>query len=579
MKHQVWNDMIYFTKIKWKNFLSTGNIFTEIVLNKNKNTLIIGENGSGKSTLLDALTFALFGKAFRNINKPQLLNTINRKDMVVELYFNIGSNHYKIIRGIKPNIFEVYMNDVLLNQSAESKDYQEILEKQIIKVNYKSFCQVVVLGSATFQPFMQLAKGQRREVIEDLLDLQIFTNMNSILKNKISLNNEDINQCVLKQNLIEQKIKLIQEHLLELEKNNTEIIEEKKLLLNNVISDIEKYDQTFIDNNNEIKLLKSKIKSESKIKTKIKEIEKLKNKIEVNLSLIQNEIDFFNNHKDCPTCKQSIEESFKDKILNDKILKKEEIDDGLKKLFVEYKKTNDKLTTINSIIDKINNLELEEFKIKNKLSHLKDKKEQLENEIKKLQHVTRNENDTRISDLEIELKGVNATYKELIDLKNIYNASSLLLKDNGIKSRIIKQYIPVINKLINKYLSSLDFFVQFELNEEFEETIKSRYRDVFSYASFSEGEKMKINLAILFTWRAIAKLRNSINTNLLIMDEVFDSSLDSNGVEEFIKILNDMTGDSNTFIISHKRDQLLDKFENVIKFEKKKNFSKINKGV
>lgn len=559
--------------------MSTGNIFTEISLNKNKNTLIIGDNGSGKSTILDALTFALFGKAFRNINKPQLINTINKKDTVVELYFNIGSNSYKIIRGIKPAVFEVYMNDNLLNQSAESKDYQEILEKQILKVNYKSFCQVVVLGSATFQPFMQLTKGQRREVIEDLLDLQIFTNMNAILKTKISANNDRINDCTLKQKLLEQKISLIKEHLQQLQVNSVHLIDEKNQLIIKIENDIKLANDELTVITEKIDKYKNKVSSESKIKNKIKEIEKLKHKIEANLSIIKNDITFFDSHSDCPTCKQVIDEQFKTNIVKDKKEQQNLIDDGLLKLTEEYNKTYKKLEAILDINNKLNDCKLEEYRLNNKISMFLDRKIQIEKEIIKLKEDIKDEKDTKINDYENDLKDVNDAYNKLITEKNLYSASSILLKDNGIKSRIIKQYVPIINKLINKYLSSLDFFVQFELNEEFEETIKSRYRDEFSYTSFSEGEKMKINLAILFTWRAVAKLRNSINTNILIMDEVFDSSLDSNGVEEFLKLLNDMSEGTNTFIISHKKDQLLDKFENVLKFEKKKNFSKMLKGL
>lgn len=567
--------MILFTKIRWRNFLSTGNIFTEIVLNNKKNTLIIGENGSGKSTLLDALTFALFGKAFRNINKPQLINSINKKDALVELYFNIGSNKYKIIRGIKPTVFEVYMNDNLLNQSAESKDYQEILEKQILKVNYKSFCQVVVLGSATFQPFMQLSKGQRREVIEDLLDLQIFTSMNSLLKNKISVNADNINDCILKQNILEQKIVLIKDHLKQIQSDNTELIEEKNVLLKKITDEYETIEKNIVVLDDEINVLKTKVKTEKALKEKSRQLDQLRHKIEANLNVINNDILFFNNHEDCPTCKQSIEHSFKQKIVSEKDIQKGEIEDGLNKLSKEYEKLSKKIQTVSDINSKLNDLTFQQYTLNSKLTSLLEKKDQTYKDIEKLKIKTSTVNDDKISELEADLNNVNKVYTELSNEKNLYNAASILLKDNGIKSRIIKQYVPIMNKLINKYLSALDFFVHFELNEEFEEILKSRYRDEFSYSSFSEGEKMKINLAILFTWRAIAKLRNSINTNILIMDEVFDSSLDSNGIDEFLKMINDITSDTNVVIISHKTDQLYDKFDKVIQFKKVKNFSRI----
>lgn len=569
--------MIIFTKIRYKNFLSTGNIFTEIILNKNKSTLIVGLNGHGKSTILDALTFSLFGKAFRNINKPQLLNTINKKDLVVEIEFIIGNDNYKIVRGIKPSIFEIYKNKKLLNQSSESKDYQEILEKQIIKVNYKSFCQVVVLGSATFQPFMQLSKGQRREVIEDLLDLQIFTSMNNILKSKINDNNSLINEVITNKKLLEQKIELIKEHMTQLEDNNVSLIQEKLFIIETVSKEINDIESKINEINNNIENLKLNVSDEKSLKTKINKLETLKHKIEANKSVIKKDIEFFIKNDDCPTCKQSINLDFKNKSIENKKQEIDKINDGLKKLAEEYDKVNDSIQNIMNINDNINNLKLEEHKLKNKFLSLKKYIQDLYNDIDKIKNNKILINQDKIDLYSSELDKYIIKYNDLNDEKNVLNAASLLLKDNGIKAKIIKQYIPIINNYINKYLTDLDFFVQFELNEEFEETIRSRYRDDFSYSSFSEGEKMKINLAILFTWRSVAKLRNSINTNLLIMDEVFDSSLDSNGTEEFMKLINGLTNDINTFIISHKKDQLLDKFDHVITFQKKKNFSKIVK--
>lgn len=567
--------MIVFRKIKYKNFLSTGNIFTEISLDKHNTTLIVGDNGSGKSTVLDALTFGLFGKPFRKINKPQLLNTITRKDMVVEIEFSIGSNSYKIIRGIKPNIFELYKNNVLLNQSAESKDYQEILEKQIIKVNFKSFCQVVVLGSATFQPFMQLSSAQRREVIEDLLDLQIFTVMNALLKNKISDNNQKLSECLNNKKLIEEKIKLIKEHLIELQNNNEQIIEEKKQRIEDAkkeIGSITEFNEKVLE---QIKELVDKTTDEKKLKNKLAKLEQFKYKIHANLSVLKKDIDFFTNNDNCPTCKQLIEVKFKEQSVTEKQEEIKTIQEGLVLLEEQYNSINNSIKEINQNISKINSLKLEESRYNTKLSSLTDYIKELDKDIKNLITDKKQDTDIKITDLEEELEKISINYSSLNNHKGILNAANILLKDGGIKAKIVKQYVPIINKLINKYLSSLDFYIQFELNEEFKETIKSRYRDEFSYESFSEGEKMKINLAILFTWRAVAKLRNSINTNLLIMDEVFDSSLDSNGTDEFLKLLNNLTKETNTFIISHKTDQLIDKFENVIKFQKKQNFSKV----
>jgi DNA repair exonuclease SbcCD ATPase subunit len=567
--------MILFKKLRWKNLLSTGNVFTEIDLNTHQTVLIVGDNGAGKSTILDALSFVLFGKAFRKINKPQLLNSITQKGLVVEVEFSIASNEYKIVRGIKPGVFQVFQNDNLLNQSAEMKDYQEILEKQILKVNHKSFCQVVILGSATFQPFMQLSAWQRREIIEDLLDLQIFTTMNNLLKNKLMFNNELINQCSSNRKLIDEKIKLIKQHLLEIQSNNQQLIEEKDQLISETTVQITKLDNDYLELENKRKELENSVEEEPKISKKVKQLTELKHQIQARRALIDKDINFFKKHENCPTCTQAISADFREMTVSNKQNEIETIDSGLDQLIKQYEETNNRLNQIMEIRDQINTQKMDIHKVKTKINSLIDYRSNLEQEIKKI-FVKKAENeDNRISDLEKELKEIEIKYNDLSEDKNVMGAAGSLLKDGGIKARIIKQYVPVINKLINKYLSAMDFFVQFELNEEFNETIKSRFRDDFSYASFSEGEKMRINLAILFTWRAVAKLRNSISTNLLIMDEVFDSSLDSNGTEEFLKILNNLTSDTNTFIISHKGDQLFDKFGKVIKFEKHKNFSKV----
>ena len=567
--------MILFKKIRWKNFLSTGNIFTELDLNSNNTTLIVGENGAGKSTLLDALSFSLFGKPFRKINKPQLLNTITQKQLVVEVEFTIGTNEFKIIRGIKPNIFEVYQNDKLMNQTAEMKDYQEILEKNIIKVNHKSFCQVVILGSATFQPFMQLSAYQRREIIEDLLDLQIFTTMNSLLKDKVLINSERIQTLSSEKKIIEEKISLIKEHLLELQSNNEKFIEEKKARVIETNEQIQKLNDEYWVYENKRKQLEDSLEDEAAVSKKMNKLGQLKHQIEANLGILNKEVGFFHKYDNCPTCKQQIDEKFKAETIDTKESEIKKIQDGLEKLSEEYEKVNSRINELMQIHSEVNNNKLEISRVKTKITSLIEYRETLEEEIKNMGKKISSDEDNKVPELEKNLKEVEKSYYEYLEDRNILNVASNLLKDGGIKSKIIKQYIPVINKLINKYLSSMEFMCQFELDEEFNETIKSRYRDVFSYSSFSEGEKMRINLAILFTWRAIAKLRNSINTNILIMDEVFDSSLDSNGTEEFLKILNNLTSDTNTFIISHKTDQLYDKFSKVIKFEKHKNFSRI----
>ena len=567
--------MIIFKKIRWQNFLSTGNLFTELELSTSKTTLIVGENGAGKSTLLDALSYVLFGKPFRKINKPQLLNTITNKHLVVEVEFTISSNEYKIIRGMKPHIFEVYKNGKLLNQSAEMRDYQEVLEKQIIKVNHKSFCQVVVLGSATFQPFMQLSTPQRRDIIEDLLDLQIFTTMNLLLKDKVQVNAESINQANVDKKLIEEKLIIVKEHLTELQNNNEKLIEEKQQRITETVEQVKKLTSEYRLIEEQCSALEISLTEEDSISRKINKLGQLKHQIEANLGVLNKEVNFFHKYDNCPTCKQQIDESFKKETVDHKQNEIKTIEDGLVKLGVEYEKVNAKLNEIIIIHSEINSKKLEMNGLKIKISSLVEYRETLDKEIKNINKTSPIQEDNKIPEMEKQLKKIETRYNEFIEERNVLSVASTLLKDGGIKSKIIKQYIPIINKLINKYLSAMEFMCQFELDEQFNETIKSRYRDVFSYASFSEGEKMRINLAILFTWRAIAKMRNSINTNILIMDEVFDSSLDANGTEEFLSIINNLTLDTNTFIISHKSDQLYDKFEKVIRFEKHKNFSRI----
>ena len=566
--------MIYFKKIRYKNLLSSGNVFTEVDLSKNPTTLIVGQNGAGKSTILDALSFGMFGKPFRKINKPQLLNSINQKNLIVEVEFSIGTNEYKIIRGIKPNIFEVYKNDNLLNQSAESKDYQEILETQIIKVNHKSFCQVVVLGSATFQPFMQLPAAQRRDIIEDLLDLQIFSTMNSLLKDKVSLNKDELEQVLSDTRVLQSKIEMTKEHMHEMQNNNNKLIEEKNILIKDTLEQIvsikEKYDE--LEKN--VSELQENLEDSDAISNKLNKLSKLRYQIETKIDLINKEVKFLNDHTTCPTCKQDIDEYFRvksiDKNKKDISVKK----DGLGQLNKEYNDLDVRLKEIFKKNSEIQKLEMKKIELRTSMSSLNKYVSQLENDIEKLNKTNKVPIDNKLEEYENFLRQTEVKYNELIENKNILSAASVLLKDNGIKSKIIKQYIPVINKLINKYLAAMDFFVSFELDENFNETIKSRYRDEFTYASFSEGEKQKIDLALLFTWRAVAKLRNSINTNLLIMDEVFDSSLDQNATDYLMNIIRDVAKDSNIIVISHK-EHMNEKFNNVIKFIKYKSFSQI----
>lgn len=564
--------MIVFKKIRWRNFLSTGNVFTEIDLCSSKTTLIVGENGAGKSTLLDALSFALFNKPFRKVNKPQLMNTINKKDLTVELEFSIGKHEYKIVRGIKPNVFELYKNGSLLNQDAESKDYQKILEDQILKINHKSFAQVVVLGSASFVPFMQLPAGQRREVIEDLLDLQIFTTMNLLLKDKLAASTAKLTTLDTNTRVLEERIRLMKEHRAQLEANNEKMLAEK----NDKISEAENK-LAWIETEKarllaEQEDLKTSMSDKEKIKDKLDKLRVLEAQISTRRKNTDKSLAFFHDTDTCPTCSQGIDHDFKNEMVTTKKKQLEELDTGLIKLVEEKERVLNRINEISAINEKLTDAVM-------KLNNLLNQKNQLQEYVldlkKDIESVTEAIDEKKITTAEAELDEAIDEYNAEVDERAVLTAASSVLKDGGIKAKIVKQYVPIINKLINKYLSAMDFFVQFELNEQFEETIKSRFRDEFSYASFSEGEKMRINLAILFTWRAVAKLRNSINTNILIMDEVFDSSLDSGGTEEFMKILTSLTQDTNTFIISHKTDSLWDKFERVIRFEKHKNFSRI----
>lgn len=566
--------VIFFKKLRWKNFLSTGNVFTEIDLVAKDTTLIIGQNGAGKSTILDAVTFGLFGKPFRKINKPQLVNSITQKNLLVEVEFNIGTNQYKIVRGMKPTVFEVYQNDKLLNQSAEIKDYQEILEKQILKFNQKSFSQVVILGSATFQPFMQLPSGQRREVIEDLLDLQIFTIMNSLLKDKVLYNSGNITNILNEKKVLESKIELTKQHVMKVNESNANNIKDKEAKIEKNQKQIDEYEESLEKIDNNIDALNKEIVDESSVSKKVNKITKIRHQLETKMGMIDSELTFFNENDNCPTCKQNIDRGFKEKTIEEKIGGKKEIEDGLKLLNLEYETVNNRLNQIMNVISEIRKLELQRIEYKTTVNSLIKYNKSLEEDIKNLKQNIDSSDQDNIVEFEQELQDIEEKYNQMLDEKNVLYAAGILLKDNGIKSKIIKQYIPVINKLINKYLSSMDFFVSFELDEQFNETIKSRYRDDFTYASFSEGEKQKIDLALLFTWRAVAKLRNSISTNLLIMDEVFDSSLDQNATDYLMSIILDVSKDSNIFIISHK-EHMNEKFTNVLKFIKHKNFSQI----
>lgn len=566
--------MIIFKYVKYKNILSTGNAWSQIDLNANKSTLIVGENGAGKSTMLDAICFALYGKPFRKINKPQLINSINQKGMEVEVAFDIGSNSYIVKRGMKPNIFEIWKNGELLNQDAASRDYQAYLEQNILKMNFKSFGQIVVLGSSTFVPFMQLPAQHRREIIEDLLDIQIFSTMNILLKDKIQNNKSEITDIKYEIELIKNNIELAKDHNESIRKIKETEVSRIKEKVKEQLAFIESENKSIDNINIQIDELLTSIQDKTEITKKLQDLLDVDNKLNTKSNQLTKDIGFYENHENCPTCKQGIAHDFREYTIAQHRSKVEQITDGRKEIADKISQVKRRLKEISDTEASITSLNLSasthRANVKLAMSVLSGLKVELQNAEKEVEDVDL----TKINQLEEELKSYHIKQEQLHQDRETLSIVGSMLKDGGIKTRIIRQYVPVMNKLINKYLSAMDFFVQFELDENFEETIKSRFRDVFSYGSFSEGEKLRIDLALLFTWRAVSKLRNSVTTNLLIMDEIMDSSLDNTGTEEFLKIINELTADSNVFIISHKGDQLYDKFENIIRFEKYKNFSR-----
>lgn len=567
--------MITFKSVRYKNFLSTGNVFTEIPLNKNQTTLIIGENGAGKSTFLDAITFSLFGKPFRNINKPQLINSINEKECVVEVEFSIGTKNYKIVRGIKPNLFEIYCDGVLLNQDAKAKDYQDQLEKLILKMNYKSFTQIVILGSTNFTPFMQLSAGDRRAVIEDLLDIQIFSAMNVVVKNKLHTLKDESAQLKIQIDATKGKIELHKKHLEELKRNTKELVNSKKQELADNTATLSEYVVESATIDGKIDNLLNQITDEEANTKKFNKLNQLEAKIEANISKIEKDIEFYSQNSTCPTCDQTINN--KEEKVHTCTSKISELTVGLDKLKEESNAVLQRINTIKTTQKELKTLEQDLVRVNTSIKQVRNYIKKLETEIEEIENkpAMSDEFKAQSKTLLNELQDYNEKRKTTAELTTNYDIIAQLLKDGGIKSKIIKQYIPVINKLVNKYLASMDFFVNFNIDEEFKESIKSRHRDDFSYENFSEGEKKRIDLALLFTWRAVAKLKNSANTNLLIFDEVFDGSLDTNGTEEFLKLINMFVDNTNIFVISHKGDVLADKFKHTIKFAKVKNFSQM----
>jgi len=570
--------MIKFTTLKWKNFLSTGNSFTTVDFTDSKTTLVVGHNGAGKSTMLDALAFALFGKAHRNISKPQLLNSINNKNCVVEVQFNVSGSNYKIVRGIRPNIFEIWKDGTMINQSSHSKEYQKILEQNIIKLNHKSFHQIVVLGSSSFIPFMQLAAGARRDVIEDLLDINVFSKMNTILKEKNGLLKEDIKSTEYDLELAKEKIDLQSKYIKEVESLSNDQIESKELEIKDVNDEIQTLQTSNATLSDEIDQSSIGLQEDLK-KNHDKKQALLQYKAEFNqkISTLVKETKFYEENDTCPTCSQDIDSELRSTKLTTAKTKAAEIQKALDDVGDQSTVVEDALSQLTNTSEDIRNKTASISSNNREIVRLQGQIQNINDAITKIRG---NDGDVAKSKTDLELlKGK----KDDLFEKRLYLNESLsynsvileMLKDTGIKTKIIKQYLPVINKLVNQYLQVLDFFVSFHLDEAFSETIRSRHRDAFTYDSFSEGEKQRIDLALLFTWRMIAKMKNSVATNLLILDETFDSSLDYEGVDNLMKIIHTLDDDTNVFVISHKGDILEGKFENKLEFHKEKNFSKL----
>ena len=569
--------MIIFKKVRYKNFLSTGQQFIEINLNEAPTTLVVGNNGAGKSTMLDALCFGLFNKPFRAVKKDQLVNSINEKECVVEVEFQIGKKEYKIIRGIKPNLFEIWCNGDMLNQDAAIRDYQKHLEQHILKLNFRSFTQVVILGNASFVPFMQLRARHRREVVEEILDIEIFSKLNLMFREKAKAQDETIKQADFNYQLLDGKIETQQKHIDDISNTTKHTADTKKLEITNADTDIENYREDIARVRREIAELQVEIIDQTKLTTKHGKLTAMEAKLENTCIKHKKELKFFQSHDDCPTCQQSIDEAFKKATIVVKEAKVIELELGMSQIDNAIRTSQKKLDKINETVIAIREKELLISRYETSISEIEKYKTRIQKEIDEL-------SDEKFS-TGVATGELNQLQEQLVDAekdklkqkeeKLYIDTARHLMQDTGIKTKIIKQYLPVMNQYINKNLADMDFFVNFTLDEEFNETIKSRHRDDFQYHSFSEGEKLRIDLAILFTWREIAKMKNSTNTNLLILDEIFDSSLDTSGTDEFMRILYHTMNKENVFVISHKGDTLIDKFPRVMKFEKYKNFTRM----
>jgi DNA repair exonuclease SbcCD ATPase subunit len=569
--------MIVFKSVCWKNFLSTGNSPNKVLLNKSQTTLIIGKNGEGKSTILDALCFSLFGKPFRNINKGQLVNSINGKGCSVEVEFDINGKEYKIVRGIKPNVFEIWQDGEMINQDAASRDYQKILEQQILKLNYKTFTQVVILGSASFVPFMQLPTSQRREVIEDILDIRIFSTMNSLLKEKVQETKDAIAKVENEISTAKTKVDAQTQLIKTINEAKTSAIETiaTKIAANNAeILSAEGEIESILS---EINTLKASINDKETVTEDIDKAKSIRSKLLQKIETCEHNTEFFSEHDVCPSCNQDIAEEYKQAIVQDLNKKLEDNNSKIGELETVLTKLNTQLSKITEIQSQITdkNIELSTRNSTVTLLNKQIKEMQIEIESAKTDTTNIDEEKAKLKELATEAITKIHTKTTLQEQRNLEEVANILLKDTGIKTAIIREYLPIMNKLINKYLQAMDAYIHFELDEAFNESVKSRFRDDFTYASFSEGEKMRIDLAILFTWRQIAKMKNSVNTNLLLLDEIFDSSLDTAGTDYFLNLMNQFGENTNIFVISHKGDQLFDKFRSVIRFEKRNDFSVI----
>lgn len=571
--------MINFRVIRYKNFLSTGDVFTEISFNSARTTLFVGANGAGKSTLLDALCFALYNKGYRNITKPQMINSVNRKDMVVELEFTIGSNDYMIRRGMKPVIFEIWQNGIMMPQDADSRDYQDYFETFILRMNYKTFCQIGILGTASFTAFMHLTPADRRAVIEDILDLQVFTSMNSVLKERIDQNKDDIKDVETDIKIINEKINLQEKYIESIQKNTSELITETEERIASYQKMVMDDNNKIIENNRTKEVLLLGVEEPKKLSGRLSKITDIYNKLTNKINSLKREISFYHDNDTCPTCKQDIDDSFKNCTTDAKSQTITEVEVALSKITEEMKTTQMDLDKANEIYSKCSDLNISNSVCMNSIQTTERLINTTKQELKKLQDrkssIENNMNEDVLNvSLTEQLNDKEQKKSYLLKKKEMHNTAAVYLKDSGVKAKIIKKYIPIINKYINKYLAAMEFAVTFELDSTFKETIRSRHRDAFSYESFSEGEKSRINLAVLFTWREIAKLRNSAATNILIFDEIFDGSLDGTGTEEFLKILG-ASPNTNVIIISHKTDMLVDKFDRVLTFKKHKNFTEM----